>query len=52
MLDEYRTHAAERAAQGIPPLPLTAEQVTQLIDLLKQPPSGEEDFLMDLIKLH
>ena len=51
MLDEYRTHAAERAAQGIPPLPLTAEQVTQLIDLLKQPPSGEEDFLMDLMMM-
>lgn len=49
MLEAYRTHAAERAAQGIPPLPLTAEQVDDLVELLKAPPSGEEAFLKDLI---
>lgn len=49
MLEEYRAHAAERAEQGIPPKPLTADQVTQLIDLLKNPPAGEEDFLMSLL---
>ncbi len=49
MLEEYRAHAAERAEQGIPPLPLSAEQVTQLIELIKQPPAGEEEFLLDLI---
>ncbi|MEM9624370.1 MAG: bifunctional aconitate hydratase 2/2-methylisocitrate dehydratase, partial [Pseudomonadota bacterium] len=49
MLDAYRAHAAERAAQGIPPLPLSAEQVGELIELLKSPPAGEEDFLMDLL---
>ncbi len=49
MLDAYREHAAERAAQGIPPLPLTAEQVSALIELLKAPPAGEEDFLLDLL---
>jgi aconitate hydratase 2/2-methylisocitrate dehydratase len=49
MLEAYRAHAAERAEQGIPPLPLSAEQVSGLIDLLKSPPAGEEDFLMDLL---
>ena len=49
MLEEYRAHAAERAEQGVPPKPLTADQVTQLIDLLKNPPAGEEDFLMSLL---
>ena len=49
MLEAYRTDAAERAAQGIPPLPLSAEQVTDLIELLKAPPAGEEEFLMDLL---
>ena len=49
MLEEYRAHAAERAEQGIPAKPLTADQVTQLIDLLKSPPAGEEEFLMSLL---
>ncbi|HEY5645139.1 MAG TPA: bifunctional aconitate hydratase 2/2-methylisocitrate dehydratase, partial [Pseudomonadales bacterium] len=49
MLDAYRKHAAERAAQGIPPLPLNAEQVTQLIELLKSPPAGEEALLLNLL---
>ncbi|MFT4540150.1 MAG: aconitate hydratase 2/2-methylisocitrate dehydratase [Planctomycetota bacterium] len=48
MLDQYRTHVTERAAQGIPPLPLNAEQTAQLVELLKAPPAGEEEFLMDL----
>ncbi|MEM9256260.1 MAG: bifunctional aconitate hydratase 2/2-methylisocitrate dehydratase [Pseudomonadota bacterium] len=49
MLDAYREHAAERAAQNIPPKPLSAEQVADLVELLKKPPQGEEDFLLDLI---
>ena len=49
MLEAYRAHAAERAEQGIPPLPLSAGQVSELIDLLKNPPAGEEEFLMDLL---
>lgn len=49
MLDAYRAHAAERAEQGIPPLPLSAEQVGELIELLKNPPAGDADFLMDLL---
>jgi aconitate hydratase 2 / 2-methylisocitrate dehydratase len=49
MLVAYREHVAERAALGIPPLPLTAAQVADLIELLKSPPKGEEDFLVDLL---
>jgi len=49
MLEAYRAHAAERAADGIPPLPLTADQVSELIELLKTPPAGEEAFLLALI---
>ena len=48
-LEQYRTHAEERAEQGVPPLPLNAQQVTELVELLKNPPAGEEDFLLDLI---
>ena len=49
MLEAYREHVAERAAQNIPPKPLSAEQVAGLIELLKNPPAGEGDFLLDLI---
>jgi aconitate hydratase 2/2-methylisocitrate dehydratase len=49
MLQAYRTHVAERAALGIPPLPLTAKQTAELTELLKNPPKGEEAFLLNLI---
>ena len=49
MLEAYRKHVAERAAEGVPPKPLNAEQVAGLVELLKTPPVGEESFLMDLI---
>jgi len=49
MLTEYRQHAAERQALGIPPLPLDAKQVAALIELIKSPPAGEEAFLMELL---
>jgi aconitate hydratase 2/2-methylisocitrate dehydratase len=49
MLEAYRHHVAERAALGIPPLPLTAQQTADVIELLKAPPAGEEGFLLDLI---
>ena len=49
MLKSYREHVAERAALGIPPLPLTAKQTGELIELLKSPPAGEEATLVDLI---
>ena len=49
MLEAYRSHVAERAAQGIPPKPLNPEQTAALVELLKNPPQGEEQFLLDLI---
>ena len=49
MLQAYRTHVAERAAQGIVPLPLSAAQTADLIELLKAPPAGEEATLVELI---
>ena len=49
MLDAYRQHAAERAVLGIPPLPLSAQQTAELIELIKQPPPGEADVLLDLL---
>lgn len=50
MLEAYRNHVAERAALGIPPLPLSAEQTSELCELLKQPPAGEEEFLVSLLR--
>src|SRR5690625_807560 len=49
MLESYRQHVAERAALGIPPLPLTAQQTADVIELLKNPPADEADFLLELI---
>ena len=49
MLKAYRDHVAERAALGIPPLPLDAKQVAELIELIKNPPVGEDVILMDLL---
>ncbi|GAA5526047.1 aconitate hydratase B [Microbulbifer aestuariivivens] len=49
MLEAYRKHVAERAEQGIPPKPLDAEQVAGLVELLKNPPAGEEQELVELL---
>ena len=49
MLNSYKEHVEERAQQGIPPLPLNAEQVSELVELLKSPPSGEEEYILNLI---
>ena len=49
MLEDYRKHLEERAAEGIPPRPLNAEQVAGLVELLKSPPVGEEGYLLDLL---
>ncbi|MCT4713462.1 bifunctional aconitate hydratase 2/2-methylisocitrate dehydratase [Enterobacteriaceae bacterium H18W14] len=49
MLEEYRKHVAERAAEGIVAKPLDATQMAALVELLKNPPAGEEEFLLDLI---
>ncbi|MGG6265719.1 bifunctional aconitate hydratase 2/2-methylisocitrate dehydratase [Leptolyngbya sp. AN03gr2] len=50
MLESYRQHAAERAALGIPPLPLSPQQTSELCELLKSPPAGEEAFLLSLLR--
>lgn len=49
MLELYRKHLAERAALGIPPLPLDAKQTSELCELLKNPPKGQEDILLHLL---
>ncbi|WP_440867406.1 bifunctional aconitate hydratase 2/2-methylisocitrate dehydratase [Symbiopectobacterium purcellii] len=49
MLEEYRKHVADRAAQGIVPKPLDASQMAALVDALKKPPVGEEEALLDLL---
>ena len=49
MLEEYRNHVEERAAEGIVPKPLNADQVAGLVELLKNPPAGEDAFLLDLL---
>ena len=49
MLEAHREHIAERAELGVVPKPLSAEQVADLIELLKTPAPGEEAFILDLI---
>ncbi|KAI1691792.1 aconitate hydratase B [Ditylenchus destructor] len=49
VLEAYRKHIEERAALGIVSQPLNAEQTAGLVELLKNPPAGEEEFLVDLI---
>ena len=50
MLEAYRKHVAERAELGIVPLPLSEQQVVDLVELLKNPPAGEDEFLMNLLE--
>ncbi|MDH3446776.1 MAG: bifunctional aconitate hydratase 2/2-methylisocitrate dehydratase, partial [Gammaproteobacteria bacterium] len=52
MLQAYREHTAERAEQGIPPKPLDAQQTADLVELLKNPPAGEADYLLQLLTRH
>ncbi len=49
MLEAYRQQVVERKAQGVVPQPLNAEQTAALVDLLKAPPAGEEEFLLELL---
>ncbi|MCG8534553.1 MAG: bifunctional aconitate hydratase 2/2-methylisocitrate dehydratase [Pseudomonadales bacterium] len=49
MLDTYRKHVEERASQGIPPKPLDEQQTADLVELLKNPPEGEEQLLVELL---
>ena len=48
MLTEYRKHEEERRSLGMPPLALNAEQVADLVELIKKPPAGEEELILDL----
>ncbi|SDY26780.1 bifunctional aconitate hydratase 2/2-methylisocitrate dehydratase [Acinetobacter kyonggiensis] len=50
MLEAYRQHVEERAALGVPPKPLDDAQTADLVELLKNPPAGEEAFLVDLLE--
>ncbi|MDN3526564.1 bifunctional aconitate hydratase 2/2-methylisocitrate dehydratase [Halomonas sabkhae] len=49
MLEAYRQHVEERARDGVPPKPLNAEQTAALVELLKNPPAGEEELILDLL---
>ena len=49
MLNAYREHVEERAVQGVPPKPLDTDQTAALVELLKAPPAGEEDFILNLL---
>jgi len=49
MLEQYRKHVEERAAEGVVPKPLDAEQMAALVELIKQPPAGEEEFILNLL---
>ena len=49
MIENYRKHAAERQAEGLPPLPLNVQQTAELVELLKNPPAAEAQFLVDLL---
>ena len=50
MLEAYRKHVEERASEGVVPRPLDAEQVAALVELVKNPPKGEEEFILDLLE--
>ena len=49
MLEAYRKHVEERASEGVVPKPLDAQQVAELVELVKNPPAGEEAFLLELL---
>jgi aconitate hydratase 2/2-methylisocitrate dehydratase len=49
MLEQYRKHVQERAAQGVVPKPLDTAQMAALVELIKQPPPSEEEFILDLL---
>ena len=49
MLEAYREHVKQRQSEGLPPLALSAEQVADLIELIKNPPAGEAEFLVEML---
>ncbi len=50
LIEEYKAHAAERATLGVPPLPLTAEQVAGVVELLKASPIADQEYAMDMFE--
>jgi len=52
LVEDYKKHTAERAELGVPPLPLTAEQTAELVELLKETPIKEGEYLLDLLQNH
>ena len=52
LIEDYKKHTQERAELGVPPLPLTAQQTAELVELLKQDSIPEEEYLLDLLKNH
>ncbi len=50
LVADYKAHTEERAELGVPPLALTAEQVADLVELLKADKIEEESYLLDLIE--
>ncbi len=49
MIEAYNQHVAEREAEGLPPLALDTEQTAALVELVKSPPDGQEQFLINLL---
>ena len=52
LIQEYRAHTDERAENGTPPLPLTADQARELIELLQKDPVAEQEYLLELFCEH
>src|SRR6056297_4267259 len=52
VIENYKIHTRERESLGVPPLPLTASQTGELVDLLKQNPVPEVDYVMELFENH
>ncbi len=50
LIEEYKAHTKEREALGVPPLPLSAKQTAELVELLKLDIIPEEKYLLDLLK--
>ena len=49
LLKDYADHVAERAAQSIPPLPLNAEQMNCVTQLLERENNSKSDYFLDLL---
>ncbi|MCB4783776.1 MAG: bifunctional aconitate hydratase 2/2-methylisocitrate dehydratase [Sulfurovum sp.] len=50
LIEDYKKHTSERAELGVPSLPLTVEQTAELVEILKQSPIPESDYVMDMFE--